>query len=73
MRQWLDQAQGQLQNTQTALTVKEQECRELQDQLQAQLSSSAVLQVKRGSVGFSGGRHRIPMHGYISELALHHP
>ena len=49
VRQWLDQAQGQLQNTQTALTVKEQECRELRDQLQAQLNSSAVLQVKRGS------------------------
>ena len=50
VRQWLDQAQGQLQNTQTALTIKEQECRELRDQLQAQLNSSADLQVNRSDL-----------------------
>ena len=29
LRQWLDQAQGQLQNTQTALNLLEQECKDL--------------------------------------------
>lgn len=44
VRQWLDQAQGQLQNTQTALTDKERECRDLEVQLDAQKSSAEVLQ-----------------------------
>jgi septal ring factor EnvC (AmiA/AmiB activator) len=34
-RRWLDQAQGQLQNTQTALTDREIECRTLVAKLEA--------------------------------------
>lgn len=44
VRVWLDQAQGQLQHTQTALNVKEKECRDLEEQLEAQKSSASVLQ-----------------------------
>lgn len=35
LRRWLDDAQGQLQNTQTALTLKEEECRDLLHDIQA--------------------------------------
>lgn len=35
LRRWLDDAQGQLQNTQTALTLKEEECRDLLYDIQA--------------------------------------
>ena len=35
LRQWLHHAQGQLQNTQTALAIKEQECRDLFSDLDA--------------------------------------
>ena len=45
VRQWLDQAQGQLQNTQTALNVKEKECRSLETQLEQQKEIAATLQV----------------------------
>lgn len=35
LRRWLDDAQGQLQNTQTALTLKEAECKDILQGVQA--------------------------------------
>jgi hypothetical protein len=44
-KRWLDQAQGQLQNTQTALTVKEAEVKELSAQLDQAAADYARLRV----------------------------
>ena len=46
LRQWFDQAQGQLQNTQTALTLKEQECKELTCVIEASCQSSMSKQLE---------------------------
>ena len=52
LRRWLDQAQGQLQNTQIALTLKEQECKELicavQEQHEYSLLQTAGLEKDTG-------------------------
>jgi hypothetical protein len=44
-KRWLDQAQGQLQNTQTALTVKEAEVKTLSSQLDQAAADYATLRV----------------------------
>ena len=44
-RQWLDQAQGQLQNTQTALNTKEKECLTLEEKVVSEKATAVNLQV----------------------------
>lgn len=45
LRRWLDQAQGQLQNTQTALHEREAECKTLSADLKAALADVKSLKV----------------------------
>ena len=45
VRRWLDQAQGQLQNTQTALHEREAECKTLDADLKAALDDLKALKV----------------------------
>lgn len=45
LRRWLDQAQGQLQNTQTALHEREAECKTLSADLKAVLADLKALKV----------------------------
>ena len=45
LRRWLDQAQGQLQNTQTALHEREAECKTLSADLKAALADLKTLKV----------------------------
>lgn len=45
LRRWLDQAQGQLQNTQTALHEREAECKTMSADLKAALADLKVLKV----------------------------
>lgn len=45
LRRWLDQAQGQLQNTQTALHEREAECKTLSADLKAALTDLKTLKV----------------------------
>lgn len=45
LRRWLDQAQGQLQNTQTALHEREAECKTLSADLDAALADLKALKV----------------------------
>ena len=47
LRRWLDQAQGQLQNTQTALHEREAECKTLSADLDAALADLKTLKVQR--------------------------
>lgn len=45
VRLWLDQAQGQLQQTQAELSDKEKECRQLKERLEDQTYSDSALKV----------------------------
>ena len=45
LRRWLDQAQGQLQNTQAALHEREADCKTLAADLKAALADLAALKV----------------------------
>ena len=46
-QRWLDQAQGQLQNTQVALNDKEAECRELATYLEEAAEQAQFFEVKK--------------------------
>lgn len=85
-KRWLDQAQGQLQNTQTALTVKEVEVKELSAQLDQAaadyarlrvgkplLQSSIVYSLCTGVVLFSGHYGTDPMAGRLVHCLLKCP
>ena len=48
LRRWLDQAQGQLQNTQTALHEREADCKTLSHDFKAALSDLQAFKVSAG-------------------------
>ena len=49
LRRWLDQAQGQLQNTQTALHEREADCKTLSLDLKAALADLQALKVSQST------------------------
>ena len=57
LRRWLDQAQGQLQNTQTALHEREAECKTLSADLKAALADLKSLKVGPACLSLKSARH----------------
>jgi hypothetical protein len=74
LRRWLDDAQGQLQNTQTALTLKEEECRDLLYDIQAiQVLSAGTRFLSETSCTFSVNvLSYVPETSHVNNIMLSH-
>ncbi|KAK9829162.1 hypothetical protein WJX72_004253 [[Myrmecia] bisecta] len=68
MKRWLDQAQGQLQNTQSALNEKEADCKELAARLKQAAADVTALQAKAAAAAEQEGLAQAEKDGQLAEM-----